>query len=77
MLIRVNPPDNRLDSPISTMVRDTRTVALGQVTPQQSADYGGPRTNNHKRDPSGKATGEIGKQEDANPRIHQNRQHNS
>ena len=59
------------------MVRDPCTVALGQVTTKQSADYGGPGTKNHKRDPSRKATGEVGKQEDANPRIHQNRQHNS
>ena len=59
------------------MVRDTCTVALSQVTTEQAADYGGPGTKNHKWDPGREPTGEIRKQKDADPRIHQNRQHNS
>jgi hypothetical protein len=65
------------NSPVSPLMRNARAVPLGQVATQQSADDCTRSAKDHEWDSSGNPACKVGKEEDRDSCIHQNRQHDS
>jgi hypothetical protein len=58
-------------------MRDSSAVTFGEVAAKYSKDHGSPGTDNHEENPGRNSSREVGKEEDGNSRVHQNRQYGS
>jgi hypothetical protein len=67
----------RLDLPIAPGVRMARTITLGQIATQQTANHCATGAQDHEWNACCKPACEVRKEEDTDSRIHQDRQHHS